>query len=183
MLIQIITHQPRMLLSIVQGTPLWVWVLLTALLWLGASQMVARQVGLYRTLLSPLALTVFSAWGLISAFGATPGTAALAAWALTAGAVAVLDLRLRPRAPASVGFDGATQRFHLPGSGVPLLLILAIFFTKYTVGVELALQPPLVHDSSFALQIALLYGLFNGLLLARMARLWRLTQDHPLKIA
>ncbi len=47
---------------------------------------------------------------------------------------------------------------------------------KYLVGVELALQPALGHDGGFALQVAALYGLFNGLLLARAARLWRLVR-------
>ena len=35
MLIQIATHQPRRLPAIVHHTPVWVWGLLTALLWLG----------------------------------------------------------------------------------------------------------------------------------------------------
>ncbi len=35
MLIQIATHQPRRLPAIVQHTPVWVWGLLAALLWLG----------------------------------------------------------------------------------------------------------------------------------------------------
>ena len=63
------------------------------------------------------------------------------------------------------------------GSSVPLGLILGIFFTKYVVGVELALQPPLAHDSTFTLQVATLYGVFNGLLAARAARLWQLARQ------
>lgn len=35
MLIQVATHQPRRLPAIVQHTPVWVWGLLAALLWLG----------------------------------------------------------------------------------------------------------------------------------------------------
>ena len=35
MRIQIATHQPRRLPAIVQHTPVWVWGLLAALLWLG----------------------------------------------------------------------------------------------------------------------------------------------------
>ena len=38
MLIQIATHQPQMLSAIVKHTPIWVWGLLAALLWLGASR-------------------------------------------------------------------------------------------------------------------------------------------------
>lgn len=60
---------------------------------------------------------------------------------------------------------------------MPLALILGIFLTKYLVGVELALQPALARDSDFALQIAALYGVFNGLFAAlRALRLWKLVQ-------
>ena len=183
MLIQIATQQPQMLLSIVRHTPAWVGGLFAALLWLGATQCLPQQRGLRRTFLMPLALTAFSAWGLLSAFGADPGAGALAAWLLASALVALARLALRRDPPAGVRYHAARLRFHLPGSPVPLLLILAIFFTKYIVGVELALQPALADDTAFALQIATLYGLFNGLLLARMARLWRLVQGQPLALA
>jgi len=42
------------------------------------------------------------------------------------------------------------------------------------------MQPALVHDTSFSLSFAALYGAFAGIFLARAARLWRLTllQEH-----
>ena len=64
------------------------------------------------------------------------------------------------------------------GSGWPLLLILGIFLVKWAVGVELALQPMLAHDSHFALQIALVYGVFNGVFAARTGRLLRLAKTR-----
>ena len=78
--------------------------------------------------------------------------------------------------PAGTTYDPARRQFQLPGSWVPMALIMGIFLTKYFVGVELALQPALARDSSFALQIALLYGVFNGLFAARALRLWRLVR-------
>ena len=55
MLIQIATHQPQMLSAIVKHTPIWVWGLLAALLWLGIWQMFPRSVGTRQVLLLPLA--------------------------------------------------------------------------------------------------------------------------------
>lgn len=176
MLIQIATHQPQMLWSIAKGTPAWVWGLLAALLWLGLSQTLPRSAGLRRVLLGPLALAALAAWGLVSAFGASPGLEALLAWLLATALAVGASLALHGAPPKGVRYDATALRFQLPGSGVPLLLIVAIFATKYIVGVELALQPALARDTAFALQVAALYGLFNGLLLARMARLWRLVQ-------
>ncbi len=185
MLIQIATHQPQMLLAIVQGTPHWVWGLLAALLGLGLSQALPRQVGLRRALLAPLALAGFSAWGLGSAFAGQPAAAALGTWLLVTAAAAAASLALRRAAPAGVRYDAQAQRFALPGSLAPLALILAIFLVKYIVGVELALQPALAHDSALALQVAALYGALNGVFLARAARLWRLarTAGHGLAAA
>ena len=59
---------------------------------------------------------------------------------------------------------------------MPMALIMAIFLTKYFVGVELALQPTLAASGEFALQIGTLYGIFNGLFAARALRLWRLVR-------
>ena len=66
---------------------------------------------------------------------------------------------------------------------MPLVLIVGIFLVKYAVGVELALQPALARDGTFALQIAVLYGLFNGLIVARALRLGRLAQRPALQSA
>jgi hypothetical protein len=62
----------------------------------------------------------------------------------------------------------------MPGSVVPLLLILGIFMTKWLVGVQLAIVPRLAADVGFALPVAALYGVFTGLFAGRAARLWRL---------
>ena len=176
MLIDIATHQPQMLLSIVRQTPTWVWALLAALLALGVSQMRTREASLPRVVLMPLGMAAYSVYGLASAFGGNPaGT--LAAWLLAALLVAGASLLWSLQAPAGVRYYAGEARFHLPGSSVPMLLILGIFFTKYIVGVELALQPALVHDNTFTLQIAALYGVFNGIFMARAARLWRLARN------
>lgn len=176
MLIEIATHQPQMLVSIVRQTPVWVWGLLAALLALGLGQLRAREAGLARVLLMPLGMAAYSVYGLASAFGGHPaGT--LGAWLLAALVVAGASLFWRAHAPTGVRYYAGEARFHLPGSGMPLLLILGIFFTKYIVGVELALQPALARDTAFTLQVAALYGLFNGVFLARATRLWRLTRS------
>jgi hypothetical protein len=177
MLLTLATEHPQALLTVVARTPTWVWVLLAALVALGASQCFARSAGLRRVLTMPIAMAGFSAWGLASAFGGAAQIAGiLAGWLLAASAVAATALWLRAAPPAGTRFDAADQRFELPGSAWPLALILGIFLVKYAVGVELALQPQLAHDSRFGLEIALLYGVFNGLFAARSLRLWRLAQ-------
>ncbi|MCE1190806.1 MAG: hypothetical protein LWW96_01500 [Acidovorax sp.] len=179
MLIQLLIQQPQMLGPIIQRTPAWVWALLAGLLWLGASQLRARQVGLVRALATPLAMTGLSVYGVASAFGpAGQAAVALGSWFVAAAALAALALWFQPTPPAGTEYLPQARSFCVPGSAMPLALILGIFLTKYFVGVELALQPTLASSSEFALQIGTLYGVFNGLFAARALRLWRLAQGH-----
>lgn len=177
MLITLALQQPQALVAIAQRTPAWVWGLLAALLWLGASQLARRQASALRILSMPVAMAGLSAHGLVSGFGAAGlSGGVIAAWLAALALLASASLALWPRAPSGTRYDAASRTFHLPGSAVPLALIVGIFLTKYLVGIELALQPPLARDAAFALEIAALYGLFNGLFVARAARLWRLAR-------
>ena len=182
MLLNLLTQQPQMLGQIIQNTPFWVWGLLAGLLGLGGSQLFDRNVSLVRAMVMPVAMTGLSVYGLVSAFGkAGQAGTVLGAWLIAATLIAALALWLQPTAPSDTLYAGSSRSFFIPGSAMPLALILGIFLTKYFVGVELAMQPALARNGSFALQIAVLYGVFNGLFAARALRLWRLArQNNPL---
>ena len=173
MMIQLVTQHPEAIGSILKGTPGWVWGLLAALVALGLSQVRTRSLSLVRVAIMPVAMGGLSLWGTISAFGASPMFGyVLLAWAL---GVALLVALIAPlAAPAGTRFDAATRSFHVPGSVIPMLLILGIFLTKYIVGVDLAMQPSLAHDGQYTLIVGALYGLFSGIFAGRAARLWRL---------
>ena len=161
-----------MLTQILQKTPVWVWALLAGLIALGYSQTRDRVVGLQRTMLMPMAMVALSVLGTVSAFGASPSV--LGTWFATAALVASFIMS-RP-APASTRFDGATKQYAIPGSWLPMLIILAIFVTKYAVGVSLAMRPSLAHDDVFPLVIGALYGVFSGFFAGRTLRLLRLSK-------
>lgn len=173
MLIQLVIQQPQMLGPILMRTPPWVWGLLAALLALGLGQTRSRHISLARLTLLPVAMTGLSLGGVVSTFSSSPlFSAVLLAWAAGAALMAGLIAPLAP--PAGTRFDAAARRLHVPGSWVPLALILGIFLTRYIVGVELAMQPALAGDGSYALIIGGLYGLFSGTFAGRAMRLWRL---------
>jgi len=174
MLIPMLVHQPQMLGSVLKATPVWVWGLLAALIWLGLSQARARTAGLARVSLMPVAMTALSLSGTVSAFGRSPlfGYVMLA-WMFAA---AVMLAFVVPMAvPRGAAYDAAARRFTLPGSWVPMLLILAIFLARYIVNVDLAMQPSLARDGGYTLAVGALYGLFAGVFAGRAGRLWRLT--------
>jgi hypothetical protein len=155
---------------IVSGTPTWVWVLLAVLAWLGLRQALTQTASLRRVTLMPLALVALSLYGTVTVFGSQP--LALLVWATAAAASAFLVLR-RP-VPPGTRFDLASQTFTLPGSWAPLALMMAIFCTKYAVGITNAINPTFLHSTAVALTVSALYGLCSGVLIARALRLWRL---------
>jgi hypothetical protein len=175
MIIQLITQHPESIFEIVKRTPTWVWGLFAALLALGLSQLRDQQPSLRRVTLVPIGMVVFGLYGLWSAFGSSPQIAAvmlawLAATLTVSGAMLFLPVRSKAR------FEATKAQFWVPGSAVPLVLILGIFMTKYLAGVELGMNPAIARDASFALPISLLYGAFNGLFAARALRLIRLAR-------
>lgn len=162
-----------MIAQIVANTPLWVWGLLAALIALGLSQTRSRTARPARVLAPSLGLVAFSAVGVASDFGHTP--AALAAWLVTA-VLAALAVARRP-VPAGTRYDAARREFALPGSWVPMVLILSIFLIKYAVGVSLGFNPGLRADAGFALAVATLSGLSSGLFAGRALALLRLVRQ------
>ncbi|MBE7369018.1 DUF6622 family protein [Ramlibacter pallidus] len=171
MLLQLVTDHPGAIVPILRNTPAWVWVLLAGLLALGIGQLRDRTASLARVSLLPAAMTVFSVWGTFSALAASPHAAgAAAAWL---GAAAIAFGLLAP-GRAAAQFDPVRRSYRLPGSVVPLLLIVGIFLVKYGVGVELAMAPRRIEEAPFAWTVAALYGAFTGLFVGRAWRLWRL---------
>ena len=83
--------------------------------------------------------------------------------------------------PLSQGtrYDASTRSFDLPGSWLPMALILGIFATKYAVGVSLVMHPALADSASFAYAISALYGAMSGIFSGRTLRLIRLVKPRP----
>ena len=158
-----------MLYDILVHTPLWVWGLLLALLWIGLSQTVSRRVTLRRVLLLTLIMTGVSLHGTFTSFGPIYWS-----WVLWAGAaLATIAWFASSELPAGVHYDASVRVFRLPGSWVPLGLMLAIFCTRYVVGVLLVMHPGLTHDVAVAAMVASLYGVLSGVFFGRMVLLLR----------
>ncbi|MCB2021335.1 MAG: hypothetical protein KDG44_11065 [Burkholderiaceae bacterium] len=163
-----------MIIRIVQGTPVWVWGLLAMLLALGLSQSMPRRVSARRVMLLPALMLLLSAGGVVSSFGVVP--LALVAWA--AGLALAVVLGVERIAPRGARWLPDVARFELPGSWLPLMLILALFCLKYGVGVSLAMAPQLASDKAFEAIVAFAYGAFSGLFAARAVALRRLAMPR-----
>lgn len=152
-----------MIRSILEHTPLWVWALLCALVALGVVQTRTREVSKTRVTILPMAMIALSLSGVLSAF--SPWLPALAAWA--AGFCGVLVFGTPVLAIRGASWSAQTRRLRVPGSFLPVSLILGLFVTKYVAAVALALHPQLAAEGAVAIPLGLVYGVFAGLFWAR----------------
>lgn len=163
-----------MLIEILKRTPPWVFVLFFVLLLLGFLQSKGRTVSRGRVSLLPVAMLVLSFYGVLSAFGGVP--AGLAFWVL--GVAISVGLGIKLALPRGVAFSAEDQMFFVPGSWLPLAFMMAIFFTKYIVGVILARQLPIAGETAFVGSVSMCYGLLSGVFSARAIVIWRSALSH-----
>ena len=178
----ILFHHPEMLGGILRATPTWVWGLLAALIALGATQLRDRTASLARVSILPLVMTGLSVWGVTGAFGKSPlfGDVMLT-WMLVA-AVAFAAIGMT-NAPKGTAYDPVRRTYFLPGSVVPLAMIVGIFVTRYVVNVDIAIHPGLTRDGQYTIAVAAVYGLFTGAFLGRATRLWRMAAERNMVAA
>ena len=156
-----------MFIAILQHTPVWVWGLLAALIALGLWQTRDREMTLMRVTILPLVLISLSLSGVLSAFGQFP--IALGGW--VAGVGVALSVGRQLVAARGARWSAEAGLLHVPGSWLPLALIVGLFCIKYFAGASLALHSALAHDAIFAGLCSLAYGSFSGLFLARALNL------------
>lgn len=149
------------------------FVLFFVLLVFGYLQSKDRVVSRSKVTMLPSAMLLLSFYGVLSAFGVTPF--ALTAW-LTGVGIAVC-LGLKTANLGGVGFTAETNTFSVPGSWLPLCLMMAIFFTKYAVGVILARKLPIASGLAFIGSISFIYGLLSGVFFARANAILRTARD------
>lgn len=155
------------MLQIVTHTPPWVFALLVGLLVFGFVQTRDRNVKRFAAYLLPVGMIALSIAGVQSSFGFTLVPVAL--WA--AGLVVTTLIGFRFFRDKRVSFVAGKKSFYIPGSWAPLVVIMAIFFTKYAVAVMLALKIEMATSPVFAMALSLAYGCFSGYFAARAVNL------------
>lgn len=161
-----------MFIAIAEHTPAWVWAVLAALTAAGLSQLRARDITLRRATIVPAVLLALSASGTMAAFGRTP----LAVGAWFAGVALALCAGRTVLAPRGATWSAQRGLLRVPGSALPLVLMLGLFAIKYVVGAVLSLHPALAADPAFSGGFALAYGLFAGAFLGRSLALHALAR-------
>jgi hypothetical protein len=167
-----------MIQQIVSHTPVYVWALLAFLMYRGWLASKDRQASLLKVALIPLVMLALAVTGIKT--DGPLGEGIWAVWAVGAAASAALIWTLSTR---EIVVDRAAGTITQRGSWMPLGLMIAIFATKYAVAVVSAMHPELPHSLPFAVGITLLYGVFNGLFLGRLARYVAAWLRQPVPVA
>lgn len=149
--------------EIISHTPLWVFAIFFTLLILGFIQSKERIVKVKTVFILPIAMIIFSFFGVYSVFGISILTISL--WII--GLITTLIIGLKLAYPKLASFSVQNNKLTIPGSWTPLLFMMAIFFTKYFVGFAVARELPLVNEHIFIVLLCLLYGSFSGIFLSR----------------
>jgi hypothetical protein len=151
-----------MVTGILQNTPYWVWGIFVLLLVLGLSQTRTRSVSRALVFVLPLIMIPLS----FSTIATTFGIKLLPVISWGAGIAASLALNnFVFRAPANVRYLGGT--FEIPGSWIPLLLMMTIFLARFVIGVTRAVNPALAATDAFAAIVSAILGFCSGLFAAR----------------
>nr|WP_122155903.1 DUF6622 family protein [Paraburkholderia sp.] len=158
-----------MFTTILQDTPHWVWGVLAALTVMGFKQTLPRRRSLRSATALPLVMVLLSLYGIASAFSSQP--LALLAW--VTGLAVTLALSQGMRVWSGIRWLDAERSVLMPGSWLPLALLLGLFLFKYSIGFTLATNPALAADAGVAGFAGLVYGAFSGVFLARALAVWR----------
>jgi hypothetical protein len=164
-----------LLIEIFKHTPSWVFVLFFILVALGYFQTKERKVTRGKVAILPVVMIALSFFGVFSAFGMPP--VGIFSWVV--GIALTVWLGAKLNRPHGVSFSPETRLLSVPGSWLPLALMMAIFSTKYMVGVVQARQLPVIGNPVFIGAIGLCYGIFSGIFLARAVVIWRAAGRLP----
>ena len=151
------------IVEVIRHTPQWVWAVLALLVVLGSLQLRAQRPARWRVALLPLGLGSYSLWGAVSLFGLH--SAVLLAWAVGLSLTAYISRRFVWS--QGIRHEPASDRFELPGSMWPLVLMLTVFAVRYSVVVTLVFHRGWAGDMGFAAGASAVYGMLSGLLAGR----------------
>lgn len=152
------------LLQVLKGTPSWVFVLFVVLLALGFLQSRARSVPKSMLALLPASMIALSGYAIVSTFGLAP--AAIGSWTLAFGSMALLGWLRSPM--QGVTLTPARNAYVVPGSWIPMALIMATFVARYAVTVMVLRDPSLRQSIPFEMTAGFGFGLLSGAFFARV---------------
>jgi len=151
-------------MSVLLKAPIWVWPLLAVLILLGVRSARPRTLSRAAVFVWPVIMITLSVNGVVSTYGAN--AAAWESWLCGFVAGIAIGGIFGPGAGA-VRYNAQTRRFDVPGSWMPLVLMLMLFCTRFAIGVANARFPQIVGTPGFLATVGLALGTCSGAFAAR----------------
>lgn len=168
-----------MIMTILLHTPAWVWLVLALLTALGARQARTHVLSPARVAVLPVLVIALSLVGVVRGY-AVPAVAVVS-WC--AGFGAMIYLAGRRLAARGAHLEAATGRYVVPGSILPLLVLLTLFTAKYVSGVAVAMNPALAASAGFVATLSTVYGACSAVFYARARSLRALSRPAGTVVA
>jgi predicted dienelactone hydrolase len=150
-------------------TPGWVFGLLVGLIIVGLIPVRTREVPVQAVFIMPIVMLMMSLIGTLIDLGLAWTT--ITFWLLGAASVTLLLLKLPNN--NSIGYDQATRKLSLQGSWIPLLIIMAIFCTRYALGMSIGMNLNIVREYYFAPLVSFTLGALSGYFIAQGINYYR----------
>ncbi|MEG9883625.1 MAG: DUF6622 family protein [Hyphomicrobiales bacterium] len=154
-----------MISSIIDGTPVWVWVLFVVLVSRGIKMLRTRQTTIERQALMPVIFSIWSLWSIATELSALEFgfggflVGAAAGFGSGFGLYSAIGYR--------TSYSKASGLLECPGSIMPLIMILTAFCLKYGISVFLALHQDSAHSNAFCFLYGAIGGVVSGMFWGR----------------
>jgi hypothetical protein len=164
-----------LIVQILSYTPIWVYATFFVLLVFGLIQTRTRTVRKLPALLLPAGMVALSLAGIYTSFGLA--TLPLAAWGVALASSTVVGYTFfRDQRVHYTATDGT---FFIPGNWVPLVVMMAIFVTKYVYAVMHAYNAEVIATPMVIGALSAVYGLLSGYFSSKAVNLIKLAQSNP----
>ncbi|WP_046004321.1 DUF6622 family protein [Pseudoalteromonas rubra] len=157
-----------MIFEILKHTPRWLFGLFLFLIVLGFQQLKDRTVNKILIFPLPVGMIFMSYAGVRSSFGFSLGPVGL--WFFGVASTTAFLASMFP--VKGLKYHADVGKLLIPGSCFPLVFMMAIFFTKYIVGVMNVLAPTWVSNIYVIYLCSFVYGAFSGVFFARAVSMW-----------
>ncbi len=147
-----------------KSTPIWVYLLFFYCIFIGVISRKDGVVSIYKMLIMPIVFTYMSVETLYLKFGIHYLSVGTFVVALMLGLfMGLLQAKLQ-----GVSVDKEKKLVAIPGSNLPLILILIIFSSKYYFGYELDANPNIANNTTFEIALLVVSGMTAGLFAGRV---------------
>lgn len=154
----------KIIYEFLQQTPWWVYLLFIYLIKVGISASKTKVVSIKRLAILPIIFTALSIHTMMTAFHVT--TDVFLVWLVSMLVGALFGYFLVYQHQFRV--DKKHYLIELPGTWITLILILAIFASKYYFGYALSADPGVVRNTAFEFTMLSVSGVITGLFIGRL---------------